>query len=283
MLRKIHFVSTILGLAMFLLVSSSSSAQESRPAPSPMPTAAPTTSGGTVPQPRLTAEGLRPTAGVISQQRADWDGKSYPKVIVTPLKFKFSSAADYDNFAAGKLQINLLLKNPSAGQTITIPSRLLAEGFTRAASKDEITVYVVIDNVPAPLGDWERCIDTKVTADRSVNISVNGSYDVSLSYNACGSSTSSGNGSLAQRPGQPIKGIIVHGGKASAEQPTAAAGSFGPIVLGGAITVAAPGHSEVTTREAAASIARGPNVIVIGSSKGSGSPKQCGFCGPGEK
>ena len=280
MLRRMHFVSATLGLAMILLVSSSSNGQ--RPAASPMPTAAPTTSGGTVPQPKLTAEGLHPAAGVISQQRVDWDGKSYPLVIVTPLKFQFNSAADYDNFAAGKLQINLLLKNPSAGQTITLPARLLSEGFKPAANKGELTVYVVIDNAPAPLGDWERCIDTKVTADRSA--SADGSYDVSLTYNACGGSNSSGSGSVAQRPGQPIKGIIVHGGRASAEQPTAAA-SFGLIVLGGAITaaVAAPGHSEVTTREAAASIARGPNVIVIGSSKGSGSPKQCGFCGPGEK
>jgi hypothetical protein len=274
-----HLVSTILGLAMILLVSSSSNAQ-ARPAPSPMPTAVPTTSGGTVPQPKLAAEGLRPTAGVISQQRADWDGKSYPRVIVTPLKFKFSSAADYDNFAAGKLQINLLLKNPSAGQTITLPSRLLSEGFTPAANKGEITVYVVIDNVPAPLGDWERCIDTKMTAERSVNVSANGSYSVSLTYNACGSN-SSGNESVAH-PGQPIHGIVVDGGRPSAQTTTAAA-SFGLIVLGGAITVAAPAHSEVTTREAATSIARGPNVIVIGSSKGSGSPKQCGFCGPGEK
>ncbi len=225
----------------------------------------------------------RPNNKVEAAQDKGWDGKVQGKQIVTPVEFTFESAEDYDNFAAGKFRLNLILRNTLSGQIIRLDSNLLREGFRPSSDKSNLTAYVVIDNASAPLGN-AACVETKLGADRVADGS---GVDVTLSYAACGGGAAQGNGSTAaQRPGEPISGIIVKGGKNEGSQMVAGNPIHGIIVKGGKnpggnMRIAAGGSETSDNAEQQLKLKMNPsnpkNAIIISSSKGSGSPKQAGF------
>lgn len=291
MLRKLNIASVLLSVMTIAVLSSFSSVLAAmRPTATPTPLSVPTTGPGSTPRPKIqrpnpttAQETLRPgndprnqaptvgtggspggpTGRVVSPdasaqtERADWDGKVQGKLIATAVNVRFSSSADYDNFAAGKLPVNILLKNLRSGASIRSNGEELVRSFTPSRDKSEITIFVVIDNLGAPLGDWERCLDTRLSAENGPD---GNGVNVTLTYDGCGSSSSSGNGLLAQRSGQPVRGINVNN----------------PKNRGGDLSISA-GPNQIVTREAAARLGHGPNETVFLSGKGTGSTKAQGF------
>jgi hypothetical protein len=241
-------------------------------------------------------------SGLANAQNArGWDPKN--KQVITPVEIKFDTVVNFDNFAAGKLPINFVLKNPASDQTITLASRLLLQGFRPSEDKSTITVYVTIDNLTTPVWDAAGCIETTTNASLATDNSVN----ITISYTACGGSIGAQN-----RPGAPLKGVDVKLGKSTARQGSAGEPIGGIIVKGGSnggtqkqdgaplkgvdvklgknpggslrIT---PGGSDVTENSAeyfklkmnpsSNGIKRAANIIIVSSGKGAGSPKQAGF------
>lgn len=176
-----------------------------------------------------------------------WDGKVQGNLLVTPLIVTLESPIDYDNFAVGKVWFNVILENTLSGQTIRLDSRLFMESFRPASDKSKLTLNLVVDNMSAPLSEatcGEITLRVKNTAD---------CISVALSYSRCGIAP-------AQTPGNPIGGIIVKGGTS----------------LGGNLNIVA-GDTRIVTPEAMARMGREAGVIIISSSKGSGSTKAAGF------
>jgi hypothetical protein len=197
-----------------------------------------------------------------------WDGKVQGRVLVTPLFVAFDSPADYDAFAAGRLRLNLVLRNALTGQTIRLDSRQLTEGFRPGADKGRLTFHVIVDNMTAPLSE-EACGSVVPGAENT-----EGGVEITLSYSGCG-------GGTAQRPGNPITGIVVHGGKTEGAQMTAGQPIGGIVVKGGKnpggnMTVAV-GGSRVVTGEEAVAMSRAAGAIPANAGKGAGSPKNAGF------
>jgi len=227
----------------------------------------------------LTGLALVLMSGLANAQNAarGWDGKS--KQVITAVSIKFDSAADFDNFAAGKLPINFILKNPASGQTIMLASRLVSQGFKPSENKSDLTIYVVIDNLTAPIWDAAGCVDTKVSAE---NAAGGDGVNITLSYAACGAQN---------RPGAPLKGVDVKIGRNEGAQNRPGAPLKGVDVkigrnAGGNMTVT-PGGSEVTENSAeyfklkmnpsSNGVKRAANIIIVSSGKGAGSPKNAGF------
>ncbi len=232
----------------------------------------------------LTGLALVLMSGLANAQTAakGWDGKVQGKQVITPVNIKFDSAADFDNFAAGKLPINFILKNPASGQTITLASRLVSQGFKPSEDKSDLTVYVVIDNLTAPIWDDKGCVETKASAENAAA----GGVNITLSYAAC-----SGLAGAQNRPGAPLKGVDVKIGRNEGAQNRPGAPLKGVDIKigrneGGNMTVT-PGVSEVTENSAeyfklkmnpsSNGVKRAANIIIVSSGKGSGSPKQAGF------
>lgn len=176
-------------------------------------------------------------------------GNVQDKQLVTPVKLTFEKPEDYDNFAAGKLKLNLFLKNALSGQTIRLESRQLTEGFRPGSDKKEITINVVIDNLSAPLSE-AACVQATPSAE---NMADEGGVDLTLSYSKCDSAPSE------RVAGQPIGGIVVKGGKNP----------------GGNLSIA-PGGTRIVTKAEAAAVIAGPGVIKI-NCKGNGPPRAQGF------
>lgn len=195
-----------------------------------------------------------------------WDGKVQGRVLVTPVVVTFDSPADYDNFAAGGLRINVVAKNTVSGQTVRVDSRQLTEGFRPGPDKRTLTINVVADQMSAPLSE-EACGVISPAAentDEGVNII--------LSYSGCG-------GGVAQRPGQPITGIVVkknEGGQMAPGQPIHGIVVKGGKNPGGNLSVAV-GDSRVVSPEEEAAMSRAAGVAPGVLGKGTGSPKAAGF------
>jgi hypothetical protein len=182
-----------------------------------------------------------------------WDGKVQGRALVTTLVIAFDDPADYDAFAAGTLKLSLTLRNTLSanrnkdGHTRFDPM-MLREGFRPSSTdKSKVTVWVVVDNMSAPLSE-AACGQVTPSAENTAE-----GVDITLSYSGCG-------GGQAQRPGNPIGGIIVKGGKNP----------------GGNMKIVA-GDTRVVTLEAAAGMGREAGVIIISSSKGSGNRKHQDF------
>jgi hypothetical protein len=212
--------------------------------------------------------------------------------IVTPVELSFDNPDDFDNFAGGRFALNVLLRNTLSGQTIRLDSNVLRENFRPSEDRRRIVINVVIDNLAAPLGDWERCINTGLSAENTAD---NSGVDITLTYASCGtapvreaqpaqrtagtpvtrqspaSRPASGDrtygpgrphyGNIQAAPGAPIGGIVVKGGRNP----------------GGNLRIVAGDSRIMDPREAVTGQAQARNVIVISSSKGTGSPKANGF------
>lgn len=227
----------------------------------------------------LTSLALVLMSGLANAQNAarGWDGKV--KQVVTAVNIKFDSTADFDNFAAGKLPLNFILKNPASGQTITLASRLVSQGFKPSENKNDLTIYVVIDNLTAPIWDDKGCVDTKASAE---NAAGGGGVNITLTYAACGAQN---------RPGAPLKGVDVKLGRNEGAQNRPGAPLKGvDVKLGrneGHNMTVTPGGSEVTENSAeyfklkmnpsSNGVKRSENIIILSSGKGAGSPKAQGF------
>lgn len=190
----------------------------------------------------------RVAPGGREQGSSLWSGKVQGMVLVTPVIVTFADPQDYDHIVSGEIRLNLILKNTLSGQTVRLDGKQLRENFRPGGDKSRLTVNVIADNMSAPLSEAACGVITAGAENRGDDV------NIALSYGACG-------GGPAQRPGEPITGIIVHGGKHP----------HGDMSI-------AVGDSRVVTREAAAELSRGaPGVIPGPLSKGAGSPKANGF------
>jgi hypothetical protein len=248
MFRKLNFISTAFALLTLVFVCAVANAQtQSRPSATPAPTPTPAPQNQTIVNTSKSNVKDRVAPVTEAGGAKGWDGKVQGNLLVTPLVVTFENADDYDNFAAGRLRLNLILKNTLSGQTIRLDSRQLTEGFRPASDKSRLTLNVVVDNMSAPLSE-AACGEISPGAENTAE-----GVNITLSYSGCGSEP-------AQRPGGPIGGIIVKGGKNP----------------GGNMNIVA-GNTRIVTREAAAEMGREAGVIIISSSKGNGSPKAAGF------
>ena len=178
-----------------------------------------------------------------------WDGKVQGRQLVSTVKLTFEKPEDYDNFAAGKLRINLALRNTLSGQTIRFDSKQLTERYRPMPDRKEITLNVVIDNMLAELSET-ACFQVTPSAE---NLPDGSGLNLTLSYAGCA------NGQPQQSAGNPIGGLIVKGGKNP----------------GGNLSIA--GNTRIMTKEAAANLSSAAGPINLNSSKGAGSPKNAGF------
>jgi hypothetical protein len=235
MCRKINLVSATLTLITILLVCALANAQpQSKPKPTPAPTS------------RKYGES---TFGTHHVGAKVWNGKVQRGVLVTALVISFDNPNDYDNFAAGKLPLNLLLKNTLSGQTIRLDSSLLKQSFRPAIDKKSITVNVVIDNLSAPLSE-AACGEVEVSAeDAAYSRGVN----LNLTYSPCSRASVPQTAADIRLRTEGMKGI---GG-----------GAFAALLR----------DPRIMTREAVVSLTREAGTIVIRSSQGSGSAKSPGF------
>jgi hypothetical protein len=243
--RRINLVSAPFALMTMLFMCALATAQpQSKPKPSPTPTPGPQNQS-VVSTTRSNTKDYMVVPGTTGAK--GWDGKVQGRVLVTPVTVGFDNPQDYDNFAAGRLRLNLILKNTLSGQTIRLDSRLLAEGFRSGPDKRKLTINVIVDTMSAPLSEAACGVISPSAENTSDGV------NITLTYSAC-------DGAPAQKPGNPIIGVIVKGGKNP----------------GGNLNIVA-GDSRVMTREAAGQMSNAMGVIPAVSSKGSGSPKQAGF------
>ncbi|HEX7314361.1 MAG TPA: hypothetical protein VF297_10585 [Pyrinomonadaceae bacterium] len=206
MFRKLNLISTAFALLTLLFACAVANAQtQSRPPATATPTPQPQNQSILNTSKSNTKDRVAPTEAGGTK---GWDGKVQGRVLVTPVVVTFDSPADYDNFAAGRLRLNLILKNTLSGQTIRLDSRQLVEGFRPGPDKSRLTVNVIVDNMSAPLSEAACGVisPSAENTDEGVNIT--------LSYAGCG-------GAPAQRPGNPIGNIVVKGGKNEGTQMTA--------------------------------------------------------------
>jgi hypothetical protein len=251
MFRKLNLVLATFALMIIILASAMANAQTQ-----PRPTQTPKTTR------------LGTPSGQEQGNRSVWDDKVQGRVLVTPVTVAFDNPQDYDNFAAGRLRLNLIAKNTLSGQTVRLDSRQLSEGFRPAPDKRMLTINVIADNMSAPLSE-AACGVISPSAENTAE-----GVNITLSYAGCDSAP-------AQRPGNPITGIVVKGGKNEGTQMTA--GNPIPNIIvkggknpGGNLNIMV-GASRITTREEAAAMSRASGGIPGPLSKGSGSPKQAGF------
>jgi uncharacterized protein YejL (UPF0352 family) len=181
------------------------------------------------------------------------DRQVQKKQLLTPIVLTFETPNDYTLFASGKLKTNLILKNTSSGQTKTIESIMLQENFRAAYRKTKtaksMTIGLIIDDLIDPLmsaGDVKLSAES-LTDDSGVNLI--------LTYSGLGDRSPQN-----RTEGQPIKGIIVKGGRNP----------------GGNI-VAKAGTNQIITQADAGNLAAKSGVLVLQSSKGNGTPKAQGF------
>lgn len=233
MFRKFILVSATFAMTTIFMCALANAQTQPKPGSAPSPTPTPTTDNQFVVNARTGPFDLRTAA-------KGWDGKVQGRQLVTPLVLTFDSPADYDNFAAGKLKLNLILKHTVSGQTSRLASKLLTENFRIAPTRDRLVINVVIDNMTAPLSE-AACGAIRLGAENTADGS---GVDITLSYSGCGDET-------AQRTaGEPVARVIVKGGKNP--------GGNLSIVLG---------VPRIVTHEAATKLPREAGMIVIMSSR----------------
>jgi hypothetical protein len=215
----------------------------------------------------------RPNNKVEAAQDKGWDGKVQ---FATPIKISFDNPADYDSFAAGTLNLSFTLRNTLSGKTIVFEPKMVREGFRPSATdKSAITIWLVVENPSAPLAE-AACVETKLGAERMRDGS---GVNISVDYAACGGGAGQTDATgTAQRPGNPIHGIIVKGGKNEGSQMVAGQPIGGIIVKGGknpgGNMLIAAGNTQSGPEVGNAAMMTGPNIIVR---KGAGSPKAQGW------
>ena len=300
MFRKINLVSATLALMTMVFMCALANAQTPQAKPTPrtiviMPPDYPSGShavSAPTPTPKPQNQSVLNTTKSNTKDLAvpgttspkGWDGVQ-GRQITTQVDLKFDSAKDFDNFAAGRLPINFILKNTASGQTLTLASKLLTENFKPSQDKSMVTVWLVIDNLTAPIWDAQGCVQTLTNAENTPD-----GANITISYAACGSMPAT----VQNRPGNPISGIVVSDGKKGNAQ-NSVGGPVKGVKVGlgknppGGILFVMPGGSEVSENaEAALKLKINPssngvkrtaanNVIVISSSKGSGSNKVQNF------
>jgi hypothetical protein len=242
MFRKINLVSATFALMTILFMCALANAQPQSKAPKPTPT----------PQPQQGQSVLNTTKSNVKDMLVPgttgnskgWDGTVQGRVLVTTVTVGFDNPQDYDNFAAGRLRLNLILKNMISGQTIRLDSKQLTERFLPAREKSNLTINVIVDNMSAPLSE-AACGMISPRAENTGD-----GVNITLSYSPCGTTS-------AQRT---TGRIVVKGGKNP----------------GGNLNIVA-GDSRVMTGEAAGQLSNAMGVIPTVSSKGAGSPKANGF------
>jgi hypothetical protein len=279
MSRKINLIAATFAVMTILFTCALANAQTAKPTPRTiivMPDDYPSGRALSAPTPTPNPQDknwntTKDPSGVKDKRAVDvavgnykgWDGEVQGRVLVTPVTVRFDNPQDYDNFAAGKLRINLILKNMVSGQTIRLDSKQLRERFLPAPEKGNLTINVIVDNMSAPFSE-AACGMISPSAENTSD-----GVDITLSYSACGTPS-------AQRTaGAPIV-PIVKGGSNGGSQMTAGNPIGGLMVRGHGLSIMLEG-SRVVTREAAAGLARAAGIIIISSSKGSGSNKAQNF------
>lgn len=252
-------------LMTILIMSACANAQTESKVSSPTPTPKPQNQS-IINTTKSNTKDYRVAANPETGGTKGWEGKVQDKVLVTAVMVNFDNPADHDNFAVGKLRLNLILKNTASGQTIRLDSRQLIEGFRPGPDKSKLTINVIVDNMSAPLSE-AACGVITPAADNSGD-----DVNITLSYAGCASAP-------AQRPGGPIPGVIVkknEGTRMSAGNPIHGIIVKGGKNPGGNLNIVV-GDSRVTTREAATEMSRLVGATAGVSSKGAGSPKVAGF------
>lgn len=200
-----------------------------------------------------------------------WDGKVQGWQIVTPLELRFEDPRDLEAFAAGRLPIGLTLRSAASGQSIRFEPALLREAY-RAGSGGPLMLYVIIEQLLAPVWDESGCTETRTDAGNGPDGT---GVEVILTYAACGSNGPAN----AQRVVNPIPGIGVV--VKTRPQGMVAGSPIGGIIVKGGKNpggnlVVTPGPSAVGPGVAARTPA-GQNLVILHSTKGAGEPKANGF------
>jgi hypothetical protein len=253
MFRKLSFTSATFALMTIILASAVANAQtQSRPTSTPAPTPTPKPQNQSIVKAqekiRFKEGDLKTTTegSTNSASAKGWDGKVQGRVLVTPVTVTFDNPQDYDNFAAGRLRLNLIAKNTLSGQTVRLDSRQLSEGFRPAPDKSRLTINVIADNMSAPLSE-AACGVISPSAENTAE-----GVNITLSYAGCG--------------GQPTQFSAAYRGHLN-QQGKNLSGNLNIVV----------GASRIMTREEATAMSRASGGIAGPLSKGAGSPKNAGF------
>lgn len=206
-----------------------------------------------------------------SEAARGWDGKVQGRQLVTPVELRFEDPRDLEAFAAGRLPIGLTLRSAASGQTVRLAPALVREGFRPGRAAGPLALYVLIDNLLAPVWDEAGCTQT---AARAGNGADGTGVELDFSYGPCGAARAAGN---------PVTGVIVKGGSNGATMRTAGAPIGGIVVKGGKnpggnlhvavapTEIVEDAHARVRT------LGGGQNLVIAVAGKGAGSPKANGF------
>lgn len=166
-----------------------------------------------------------------------------PLRIATPIEIRFADPAGFDDFAAGRLPVTLVLRNAASGQTIRFDPLVI--DLRPGTDKSRVTLDAKIDGVDSAL--LERgCFETSTEAAAAGE-----GVRISVTYTPCGAGP-------AQRAVNPIPGIGITVKKDPGHRLVVATG---PSTVGNAAS------ARLGTQ----------NVIPVPSGKGTGSPKAAGF------
>ena len=197
--------------------------------------------------------------------------KDHGPQLLTPVTLTIGNPADLEALAAGRLPVNFTLKNAASGQTV----RVKMPAFSLQDKSINVTVYVAIDNLLAPLGEGNACVDTALGAAAASD----GSINITLDYAACGPA-----GKRQHKPyvinrlAGPIN--IVQGDTEACDNAAAAYKlkmnpSNNGVTAEARVTPTTGSASKLKMNPSSNGITG--NVVLVTSSRGSGSPKQAGF------
>lgn len=175
-----------------------------------------------------------------------------PPVIATPIEIRFADRGGYDDFAAGRIPVALVLRNAASGQTIRFDPLVIDLGAARAGG-DSVRLDVRIDKVDSALLA-RGCFETATTAQpRGEGLAI------TVTYAPC-----AGGGGPPQPTAPPVPGIGIVVRKYPPRQLVVATG---PSEVGGG----------AEARLAARSAGARQLVLPVSTAKGTGSTKAAGF------
>lgn len=177
-----------------------------------------------------------------------------PTLIATPIEIRFADRGGYEEFAAGRIPLALVLRNAASGQTIRFDPLILDLG--RAAGRDSVRLDVRIDKVDSALLA-RGCFETATTAQPRGDVGV----AIAIVYSPC----EPGSAPSAQRVVNPIPGIGVVVKKPG--------GSSNLVVATGPSEVGGGAEARLAARSGSAR----QLVVPVSTAKGAGSPKANGF------
>ena len=164
------------------------------------------------------AQSRTPGAAPLATSRVvvrGWDPSVRNKQIVVPVEIAFDDPADYDAVTSGRLPIGITVTNGTSGRTVHLAPRFTPEKMEASSERKAVIIYVLASNPAAPAWDANGCFETGATAARR-----DAGVEIALRLSPCGATTArvagvtvnGGHDGLA-RPGAPIKGVIVKGGR----------------------------------------------------------------------